>query len=287
MTAVRRVLLLLSVAATVLFVAWPLFIMSLEAFDVDLSPLFSGQGITFIGGVPFYSGGFHPNIANLVDAFNIYSFPSLVANSAAISAINISLAVAAGVPAAYFMARGTAGASRAVGYAVIGLRTVSPFAIVIPLYLVFVQNGLWDTYPGVALAYLAVDLPVVLLMLRSFFSDIPREVYEAAEVSGASEGEIFRRVALPMVAVGIAATAIFAFVLIWNEFILADILTGGATKTVSVGIWTGAGANIGGFRTVQWDETNMFGLLAFIPAYAVVLGIRKYLARGFSLAAAR
>lgn len=287
MSMLRRILFLASLVLSFLFVIWPIFIMTLEAFDVDLSPLFSGQGITFIGGVPFYSGGFHPNLANLADAFNIYSFPSLVANSGTISLINIVLAVAAGIPAAYFMARGSVGGGRALGYAVLALRTVSPFAIAIPLYIVFVQSGLWDTYPGVALAYLAVDLPVVVLMLRSFFSDIPREVYEAAEVSGASEQQIFRRVALPLVVAGVAATAIFAFVLIWNEFVLANILTGGATKTVSVGIWTGAGENIGGFRSVQWDETNMFGLLAFIPAYAVILGIRRYLARGFTLAAAR
>ncbi|HZW84334.1 MAG TPA: carbohydrate ABC transporter permease [Nitrososphaerales archaeon] len=287
MSSSRRFLFLASLVLSFLFVLWPIFIMTLEAFDVDLSPLFSGQGITFIGGVPFYSGGFHPNLANLVDAFNIYSFPSLVANSGIISLVNIALAVAAGIPAAYFMARGGIGGGRALGYAVLALRTVSPFAIVIPLYILFVQSGLWDTYPGVALAYLAVDLPVVVLMLRSFFADIPREVFEAAEVSGASERQIFRRVALPLVVAGVAATAIFAFVLIWNEFVLANVLTGGATKTVSVGIWTGAGENIGGFRSVQWDETNMFGLLAFIPAYAVILSIRRYLARGYTLAAAR
>jgi len=284
---IRTALFLFSLLLTFLFIVWPIVIMTLEAFDVDLSPLFSGQGITFIGGVPFYSGGFHPNIANLLDALNIYSFPSLVGNSLLIAGLNITAAVAAGVPAAYFMARSGLKGREALSYLVLALRTVSPFAIVIPLYIVFVQNGLWDTYPGVALAYLAVDLPVVVLMLRSFFSDIPAEVYEAAEVSGASEGQIFRRVVLPMVVAGVAATAIFAFVLIWNEFVLANILTGGATKTVSVGIWTGAGENVGGFRTTDWDQTNMYGLLAFIPAYMVVLGIRRYLSRGFTLAAAR
>ena len=98
--SLRRVLFVSSLVVTLLFIVWPIVIMVLEAFDVDLSPLFSGQGITFIGGVPFYSGGFHPNIANLIDALNIYSFPSLVGNSVVIAALNITAAVAAGVPAA-------------------------------------------------------------------------------------------------------------------------------------------------------------------------------------------
>jgi multiple sugar transport system permease protein len=280
--AIRRFLFLLSVAVSVLFAAWPLFIGLLESFDVDLGPLFSGQGITFIGGVPFYSGGFHPNLVNLYNALGIDAFPRLVFNSLTIGGLSVGMALAAGVPAAYFLARSSLRGQSLLEFLVLALRTVSPFALVIPLYLLFVQNGFWNTYFGVAVAYLTIDLPVVVWMLRGFFTDVPRELYEAAEVSGASEGQIFRRVALPHVVFGVLATAIFAFVLLWNEFLFANFLTGGATKTVSVGIWTGAGQNIGSFRSVEWDQTNMLGILAFIPAFIVILAIKKYVARGFT-----
>ena len=135
---------------------------------------------------------------------------------------------------------------------------------------------------------MVVDLPVMVWMLRSFFVDIPKETYEAAEVSGASEWQVFRRIALPLILPGLVATCIFAFVLLWNEFLMADILTGGGTKTVSVGVWTGAGENIlVAYRTVDWDIGNTLGALAFAPAYAIILVIKQYLARGFSLAVAR
>lgn len=261
--------------------------MVLEGFDMDIGPLFSGQGINLVGGVPYFSGGYHPNIANLVDAFSVYAFPRLVFNSVVIATMSIAMALAAGIPAAYFLVRGRAKGRSALGFSVLALRTISPFAIAIPLYLVFVQDGLWNSYFGVAVAYLAIDLPVVVWMLRSFFADVPQSVYEAAEVSGASERQIFWRIALPSVLYGVVATAIFAFVLLWNEFLLADILTGGATKTVSVGIWTGAGEAIGGFRSVAWDQTNLFGFLAFVPAFAILLTIKRYLARGFTLATGR
>ncbi len=280
--AAKKFLLPLSVVVSILFAAWPLFIGVLEGFDVDIGPLFSGQGITYVGGVPFYSGGFHPNLYNLWTALTVDAFPRLVLNSLVIDGLSIAMALAAGIPAAYFLARSGLKGKSIVQALVFALRTVSPFALVIPLYLVFVQNGLWNTYFGVALAYLIIDLPVVVWMLRGFFAEVPREVYEAAEVSGASERQIFRKVALPEVAFGVLATAILAFVLLWNEFLFANILTGGATKTVSVGIWTGAGENIGSFKSVEWDQTNMYGILAFVPAFVVIVAIRKYIARGFS-----
>ncbi len=67
---------------------------------------------------------------------------------------------------------------------------------------------------------------------------------------------------------------------------MANLLTGGGARTVSVGIWGGAGENIGAFKSVNWDQTNTLGTLAFIPVFAIILVIKRYLARGFSLAMA-
>jgi multiple sugar transport system permease protein len=280
----RRAPLLFSIAASILFAIWPLFISVLESFDVDIGPLFSGRGITFIGGVPFYSGGFNPNLANLYTALSVEAFPTLVLHSLAIDFLSIGIALAAGTPAAFFLARSRARRKSVIEFLVLALRTVSPFALVIPLYILFSRNGLWNTYPGVAIAYLTIDLPIVVWMMKGFFADVPKEVYEAAEISGASEMKIFWRIAMPHVVFGIIATSIFTFVLLWNEFLFADLLTGGATKTVSIGIWNGAGENIVAYRTLSWDMTNMFGTLAFIPAFAVVVTIRRYIVRAFTYA---
>jgi multiple sugar transport system permease protein len=279
---------------------YPILVMALEGFDADLSTLFSGKGVEVIVGVPFGTGGFHPKLANLFIALSLGAFPRLMYNTTIIDVESVGMALVAGIPAAYFLARSRLRGRSAIGFVILSLRTISPFALVIPMYLLFVNPPsitvlgstirlpeLWDTYFGLALAYLAIDIPVVVLMLRSFFIDIPKETYEAAEVSGASESQIFWRIALPTIAFGIAATAIFAFVLLWNEFLLADILTGAGAKTVAVGVWTGAGEAVGGFRNLDVDLTSMFGFLAFIPVYIIILAIRKYLARGFSLATAR
>ena len=267
-----------------LFAVWPLLIMALEGADVDLGPLFTGKGISYVAGVPFYSGGFFPTLALYRDALLLGNFPRLVVNSTTIAVLSIGIALAAGIPAGYTLARSRLRGIGALGFLLLALRTVSPFAIILPLYLTYVQVGLYDSTLGMGLAYLVIDVPVVVWMLSGFFSEIPKSIYEAAESCGAAERQIFWRIALPSIAVGIAATAIFAFVLIWNEFLIGSLLTSSVAKTVSVGVWSGVGEGFGGLKSANWDEINAGGALAFIPAFAVLLIVRRYLAKGFSLA---
>ncbi len=284
--ALGRMLTYLALVIAAFFSLWPILIMALEGYGIDLSPLFSGKGVTIVGGAPFYSGGIFPTPIHYLDALTLVAFPSRMANTMAISAISIAIALATGITAAYALARLPIRGKGAISYMLLALRAVSPFVVVVPLYVIYTRNGLWDTYTGVALAEELVILSVVVWMLRGFFSDIPREIYDAAAVFGASEGQIFRRVALRMVIPGIIVTALFAFVLVWNEFVIADILTGPVTKTVAVGVWTGLGENTASFKVINFDDLNAGGFLAWLPAIAVMLAIRRYLAKGYSLGTA-
>jgi multiple sugar transport system permease protein len=274
---------LLIVAA--LFSVWPMMTMALEGYGADLAPLISGQALTHIGPV-IVLGGFHPTPIYYLDALRLGEFPRLVVNTSAIAAISVAIALAAGVGTAYALARVPIKGKGVISYALLALRAVSPFAVVVPLYVLFTRNGLWDTYIGTALAEELVILSVAVWMLRGFFSDIPREIYEAAAVFGASEWQIFRRVALRMVIPGIVVTALFAFVLIWNDFLISVVVTGPAAKTVAVGVWSGMGETSSHF-SVNWDDLNAAGFLSWLPAIVVVLSIRKYLAKGYSLGTAK
>ena len=265
---------------------WPIMIMGLEGYQIDLSPIFSGKGVRRIGGVPFVSGGIFPSPIHYLDALSLVGFPRLLENTATIAAMSIAVALVAGVTAGYALARIPIRGKGVISYMLLALRAVSPFAVVIPLYVIYTRNGLWDTYVGVALAEELVILSIVVWMLRGFFTDIPKEVYDAAAVFGASEWQIFRRVALRMVIPGIVVTALFAFVLIWNEFVISSILTGPSAKTVAVGVWSGMGESTVSFKQIGFDDLNAGGFLAWLPAIAVVLAIRKYLAKGYSLGTA-
>jgi multiple sugar transport system permease protein len=270
-----------------LYSIWPITIMAEEGFDIDLSPIFSGKGITLAGGVvPYYSGGIHPTIIHYLDALTFNAFFRIVENTLAISAISILIALVTGVTVAYALARVDIRGKGVTSYMLLALRAVSPFVVVVPLYIVFNQISLWNSYFGVASAEELLILSVVVWMLRGFFSDIPKEIYDAAEISGASEWQIFKSVALRMVLPGIVVTSLFAFVLIWNEFVISDIITGPATKTVAVGVWTGLGEQTQAFKAIRFDDLNAAGFLSWLPAIAVMLVIKRYLAKGFSLGTA-
>ncbi len=270
-----------------LYSVWPITIMLEEGFDIDLSPIFSGKGIALAGGViPYYSGGIHPTLVHYLDALRFNGFFRLMGNTLAISGISIAIALIAGVAVAYALARVDIRGKSIISYVLLALRAVSPFVVVVPLYVVYNQVGLWNTYSGAAVAEELLILSVVVWMLRGFFSDIPKEIYDAAEISGASEWQIFRNVALRMVIPGIVVTALFAFILIWNEFVISEILTGPATKTVAVGVWTGLGENTQAFKVIRFDDLNSAGFLSWLPAIGVMIIIRRYLAKGFSLGTA-
>jgi len=273
---------LLIVAAFYSF--WPIFVMAFEGYGIDFSPLFSGKAVRSIGGVPYYSGGIFPTPIFYLDALRVGQFPKLLANTTLFAAVAIAVALGAGVIAAYALARPPIRGKGVISYLLLALRTVSPFAVVIPLYVAFTRNGLWDTYVGVGLSEEIIALSVVVWMLRGFFADIPREIYDAAAVFGATEGQIFRRIALRMVIPGIVVTAMFAWVLIWNDFLISNVMTGPATKSVTVGVWSGLGEFT--LRQVSFDDLNAGGFLAWLPAIAVMLGIRRYLAKGYSLGTA-
>jgi len=283
---VKRILVYGTLVFAALYSVWPIIIMATEGYDIDLSPFFSGRGVTVTAGIPHVSGGFHPTPIHYLDALSLSGFPRLVGNTLAISGLSIAIALIAGVTVAYALARVNVRGKNIISYMLLALRAVTPFVVVVPLYIIYNQVGLWNTFSGVAIAEELLILSVVVWMVRGFFADIPQEIYDAAAISGASEWQIFRGVALRMVIPGIVVTALFGFVLIWNEFVLSGILTGAATKTVAVGVWTGLGESTQFFKVIRFDDLNAAGFLAWIPAIAVMLAIRRYLAKGFSLGTA-
>ncbi|MBI2126561.1 MAG: carbohydrate ABC transporter permease [Thaumarchaeota archaeon] len=269
------------------WIIWPLSTMVEEGFRIDLGPLYSGRGQSFVGKFFQGQGGIRPNPIVFLKLLTVEAFPRLVLNSSVIAALSIGISLAVGIPAAYALARYKFSGKALFTSFILILRTISPFALIVPFFIAYGQLGLFDTYLGMALVYLVINIPIVTLMLRGFFSDIPKSIYEAASTSGASEFTILRKVALPLIIPGLIATVIFAFVATWNEFTFAQFLSGISVKTVSRAVWTGFGESIESFRVLDFDELNAGGTLAILPALVLSLLIKKYMARGLSLGTTR
>jgi multiple sugar transport system permease protein len=153
-------------------------------------------------------------------------------------------------------------------------RILPPIAILVPLVFTYSQVGLRDTRAGVILAHAAVNLPFAILLLKSFFDDVPREVGEAATIDGATRFTCFTRIYAPLVKGGIAATAVLCFIFSWTEFLMALFLTN-SIRLLPV--------QLSLVVTQTWGFTSALSTASILPAFLFVLLVQRHLVRGLTL----
>lgn len=146
-------------------------------------------------------------------------------NSLVVAALTIALAILLSAPAGYALARHRFRGREAVQLGILATKMFPATALAVPLAVAFLRWGLYDTLLGVALVHTALSVPFVTLIVASVFRGVPAELEEAAMSLGASRVGAFVRVTLPMALPGLAAAAIFTFILSWNEVFAATLLT--------------------------------------------------------------
>jgi len=160
---------------------------------------------------------------------------------------------------------------------------VPPIVSIIPIFLLFRYLQLLNTYTGLIIIYTGFSLPFVTWMMRAFIQEVPVELDEAALVDGCSRMTVFVRIVLPLTAPGLAATAIFAIILAWNEFLFALILTTtSAITTLPVGI-----AGLVSQYELLWGEMSAAGTVAIIPILIFAMSVQRYLVRGMTMGAVK
>jgi multiple sugar transport system permease protein len=166
----------------------------------------------------------HPTFANYIDAFSEQALVRSSLNSLKVSVAAAVLTVLIALPASYALVRlRTRLKTVALGWVL--LSQLFPFVLlVIPLFLILRQVRLTDSHAGLILVYVVWSLPFALWMLQGFVRAIPRELEEAAAVDGATRLQILVRVVAPLLAPGVVAAALFAFISAWNEFFFALVL---------------------------------------------------------------
>src|SRR5256886_17301038 len=190
-------------------------------------------------------------------------------NSIAVASLTVVVGLVLGAPAAYALARFRF-RGRAAFRAVVLVTKMFPIAILaIPLAAIFVRLGLYDNLISVALVHSAMALPFVILIVGGVFVALPRDLEEAAETLGCGRWGAFRRVALAPALPGLAAAAIFAFVISWNEVFAASILTV-RTRTLPAQ----------GLASLSTSPLGLKFIAAFfmvLPAVIFIILIRRYL----------
>jgi ABC-type glycerol-3-phosphate transport system permease component len=154
-------------------------------------------------------------------------------------------------------------------------------SVIIPLFQLLREVGLYDTHVGLILVHTAVLLPFVIWLLYGFFLGIPVEVEDAALIDGCSRMEALRKVILPLALPGIGATALFAFLGSWSEFFFALLLTSSdSTRTIPVGI----GLFVGEYVDV-WNQMSAAAVLFSVPPIVLFLLMRRTFVKGIAAGA--
>jgi len=219
---------------------------------------------------------FTPTFDNYLTIFDKYPFQNYALNSLLISGAASIVALLIGSLAAYSIARFRTG-DPALRLSMLATQMLPPIALVIPIFLIMRFLQLWDSLAGLILAYLSFNLPYTVWILISFFQSIPIEIEEAAMIDGCSRVQALVRVIFPVALPGLLSAGVFNFILNWNEFLFALILTGRNTRTLPVAIsslWTQQGVNIGAVSAAT--------VITILPVIILTYVIQKSLVRNLT-----
>jgi multiple sugar transport system permease protein len=213
---------------------------------VALVPVLWLASLSFKDPATIADGSFLPRrwtLENYRGIFDTSLFTRALVNSIGIAVIATVLAVVVGSMAAYAVARlRFPGKGLLVGSALL-VAMFPPISLVSPLFNLWRQLGLFDTWPGLIIPYLTFALPLTIYVLSAFFREIPWSLEKAARVDGATPFQAFMRVIAPLAAPGMVTTAILVFIFCWNDFVFAISLTStlnSRTVPAAIAFFTGA-----------------------------------------------
>jgi N,N'-diacetylchitobiose transport system permease protein len=225
-----------------------------------------------------------PTLDHFRDAIDRPFFWDTVKNSLIIVGVSVVASIVLAFVAAVALAKYRFAGRKVFIVLMIGILMLPPAGLIIPIYVVLARYGLTNTLTGVILTYLTFTLPFAVWTLRGFILGIPKELEEAAMVDGSSRLGAFVRILLPLVAPGLVATSVFAFITAWNEYIFASvILTDQSNHTTTVWLSYFLGTS----RNVDWGALMAASTLTAIPVIVFFLLVQRRIAFGLTSGAVR
>ncbi len=169
-----------------------------------------------------------------------------------------------------------------IAFWMISQRMLPPIAVVIPIYILFQQLHLLDTYAALIITYVTSNLPIVIWLMRDYVSTIPIELEECASIDGASRYRIFWSIVLPLAVPGLVATFLFVLVFTWNEYLLALFLSSAKVQTLPLTI-----AAQNATRGPQWWNMSVLILIMIVPVIVIAIILERYITRGLLIGAVK
>ncbi|HVZ00461.1 MAG TPA: carbohydrate ABC transporter permease [Dongiaceae bacterium] len=202
-------------------------------------------------------------------------YAHFLANTLIVVGGSVVIAFALGLPAAYKLAFFPGRKSNDLLFFALSTRFMPGVAVIVPIFVLYSRLHLIDSLFGLIIIYTALNLPIVLWLMRSFFREVPYEIVESALVEGASHRLIFFAVVLPLSKGGLATTTFLLLILTWNEFFFAVNLTGQNAATLPV--------YMASFLTTEgqsWARMSAAAVLAVLPVLMVGWVASRALVKG-------
>lgn len=222
-------------------------------------------------------------LANYIEIFsepNFFQYAAL--NSLIVTSVACAIALPLGLAAAYVFARYHFRASQALLIGVLVTQFIPPLVTVLPFWTLFKALGIATSHVALIVVYLSIVMPYAIWMLVGFIEALPIEVEEAASVDGCTEHQILRHITLPLVMPGVITTLIFAFIMCWNEFTFALILTDNHTRTLQIALYSTMG-----YRGIIWEQMAAAGMIIMVPMFILSFLIRRYFIEGITMGAVK
>ncbi len=225
---------------------------------------------------PFHWGQFR-------EAWVDSNFSTYFTNSLAVVIASVAIITVLGAAAAHCLARYRFRGNRLIYGILFSSIIFPPQVVLISIYQVLVEYGLYDSLWGLGLVYVSLQLPLTVYLLEGFFARIPQDLFDAAKVDGYGDVEIFLRLVLPIGLPAIATTIILNFILLWNEYLFAVVLiTDDDLWTLPVGIQRFMGDH---FQDIGMIATGV--MISVIPVILVYAFFSEKLIQGMTAGAVK
>jgi multiple sugar transport system permease protein len=226
---------------------------------------------------------FTPTLENFGEVFQEpYNLGEKLFNSTIVALVTVIFAIPIATMAAYSFSRFTLKGETVMLVTILATQFVPAVVIILPFFVMFRDVGLLDTRLGLILVNLAIVMPFAIWMIKGFIDGIPMDTEEAAMVDGSSRLQVIKNIVLPMAAPGLLTSGIFCFIIAWNEFLFALILTNKDAVTLPIGLAL--------FRAEEGDLWNLLsaaGIIIMMPMFVLAMLIRKYFVQGMTMGAVR
>ncbi|MGH1484008.1 MAG: carbohydrate ABC transporter permease [Geminicoccales bacterium] len=226
---------------------------------------------------------FTPTLANFKTVFQSpYDLHLKLYNSTIVALVTVSIAIPLATMAAYSFSRFRLVGERVMFVMILATQFVPAVVIVLPFFIMFRDLGILDTRLGLIIINLSIVMPFAVWMIKGFIDGIPIDTEESALVDGSTRWQVIRNIVLPMAAPGIVTAGIFCFIIAWNDFLFALILTTNDAVTLPVGLAL--------FKAEEGDLWNLLaaaGIIIMLPMFILALIIQKHFVQGMTMGAVR